>query len=496
MAFSARRESQQTVRFGCALLGIAFAAGACQRLTGPAPDSRSLAASEPASLPVPVPNTVLDQIVTVNGGLLKGLRADGLPATEGPDLDPLILEARLYYDTIGIPSVAGQPPRTDGGAPATLAEWKQSLGFPAPLPGESRQAYRRRAGVVVYYNRTELGLGRELGCVRFIETSAAGKPQPGVACYVVNFGHGFGEAKASLQLAVHGTDPRNTVCIIFRPALGAGHEIQFYVFGPTGQRQEWAQLDTLGARPHPMVCMNCHGGDYDSQLHLAVNARFLPLDPSLVDFATDAGNDLTRAGQEESIRALNVLATETPLTSAQHDLVSGLYAGRPQTPGQASVVGWVPEAWRVSADDHDFYDGVVKPYCVTCHLAAQMSADERTLWSYKIFQSPTAFNAASLVDYVCDEFSMPNAQPTTNGFWNTTRPVRVGTHTYPSAADAFLAHEGIDRAHCKNLAATLRCNRGPNPDHLCGDGANGVVCDRVSGRCVDHRVPPTTSASL
>ncbi len=257
-----------------------------------------------------------------------------------------------------------------------------------------------------------------------------------------------------------------------------------------------AQLDTLGARPHPMVCMNCHGGDYDSERHLAVNARFLPLDPSLVDFATDAGPDLTRAGQEESIRAVNALAAETPLTPAQHDLVAGLYGGRLQTAGQTSVVGWVPEAWRVSADDHDLYDGVVKPYCATCHLAAQMAADERTLWSHKLFQSPAAFNAASLVDYVCEELSMPNAQPTTNAFWDTTKPVTVGTHIYPSAADAFLAHEGVDRAHCKNLAATTRCDRGPNPDQLCGDGANGIVCDRQSGRCVNHRVPPTTSASL
>jgi len=497
MSFSATRGNFGSVLFGFALLGPLFAAGACQRLSGgPAPDSRALAASEPVATPVPVANSVLDQIHTANRGLLKGMRPDGLPITDGPGVDPLIEEARRYYDTIGIPSIVGQPPRTATGAPQTLAEWKQALGFPAQLAGEDRAAFRKRTGVVVYYNRTELALGRELGCVRFNEITAAGKAMPGVACYVVNYGHGFGEVKASMQLAVHGTDPRNTVCIIYRPSLGAGHEIQFYVFGPTGKRQEWAQLDTLGARPHPMVCMNCHGGDYDSQRHLAVNARFLPLDPSLVDFPTDAGADLTRAGQEESIRAVNVLATETPLTPGQHELVNGLYGGRAQTAGQASVNGWVPQAWRTSAENHDFYDGVVKPYCVTCHLAAQMAADERTLWSHKVFQTPAAFNAASLVDYVCEDFSMPNAQPATRGFWDTTRPVTVGTHTYPSAADAFLAHEGIDRAHCKNLASVMRCDRGPSPDQLCGDGANGITCDRASGRCVPHRLPPTTSAQL
>jgi len=496
MTSSATRGNFGVVLFGLAVVGPVMAGGACQRLSRPAPDGHAVATSEPVAPPVPIPNGVLDQIHTANRGLLNGMRPDGLPLTEGPNMDPLIEEARRYYDTIGIPNIVGQPPRTGAGAPETLADWKQALGFPAQLAGEDRAAYRKRIGAVVYYNRTELALGRELGCVRFTETTAAGKPMPGVACYVVNYGHSFGEPKASIQLAVHGTDPRNTVCIIYRPSLGAGHEIQFYVFGPTGKRQEWAQLDTLGARPHPMVCMNCHGGDYDNQRHLAVNARFLPLDPRLVDFATDAGAELTRAGQEESIRAVNVLATETPLTPAQQELVAGLYGGHPQVTGQSSVAGWVPEAWRASAENHDFYDGVVKPYCVTCHLAAQMAADERTLWSHKIFQSPAAFNAASLVDYVCEDFSMPNAQPATRGFWDTTRPVTVGARTYPSAGDAFLAHEGIDRGHCKNLASVMRCDRGPNPDQLCGDGANGITCDRLSGRCVSRHVPPTTSASL
>jgi hypothetical protein len=112
-----------------------------------------------------------------------------------------------------------------------------------------------------------------------------------------------------------------------------------------------------------------------------------------------------------------------------------------------------------------------------------------------VFQTPTAFNAASLVDYVCEDFSMPNAQPTTHAFWNTTKPVTIAGRAFPSAADAFLAHEGIDRSRCPNLQTVSRCDRGPNPDHLCGDGANGLTCDRHTGRCVNARAS-TTSASL
>jgi len=464
---------------------------ACQPAGEPASERSGLVApvgAPPAPAP-PIPGALLDQIHTTNRGLLRGQKPDGLPATEGADADPLIAEARRYYDTIRIPELAARKSGVaDPVAPATFEDWKQALGFEPQRPDEDRAAYRRRTGVVVYYNRNELGLGRELGCVRFTEAERrGGKASHGIACFVTNYGRGFGEGKPSLDMAVRGDEPRNTVCIIYRPSLGAGYEIQFYVFGASGRRQEWAQLDTLGPRPHPLVCMNCHGGDYDADRHMAVNARFLPLDPSLVDFAVDAGPELTRAGQEERIRAVNALSVETPLTPAQQDMLAGLYGGRVQTPGQTTTDHWVPEAWRTTPEDHDFYDGVVKPYCATCHLAAQARPDGRTLWSYKVFQTPASFNGASLVDYVCGDFSMPNAQATTRAFWFTPRPVHVAGRGFPSAADAFLAHEGVDRAHCPNLQTVSQCNRGNDPDRLCGDGANGITCDRQTNRCTPPR---------
>ena len=51
--------------------------------------------------------------------------------------------------------------------PMTLADWKQTYNFPARRSGESLEAYRERAGIVIYYNKNELGLGRELGCSEF-----------------------------------------------------------------------------------------------------------------------------------------------------------------------------------------------------------------------------------------------------------------------------------------------------------------------------------------
>src|SRR4051812_11322667 len=149
MTSTATRGNFGFVLFGLAVVGSVVAAGACQRLRGPTPDRHALAASEPVTPPVPIPNGMLDQIHTANGGLLKGLRPDGLPLTEGPNTDPLIEEARRYYETIGIPNIVGQPPRIGAGAPDTLADWKQALGFPTQLAGEDRAAFRRRTGAVV-----------------------------------------------------------------------------------------------------------------------------------------------------------------------------------------------------------------------------------------------------------------------------------------------------------------------------------------------------------
>src|SRR5262249_44242557 len=148
--------------------------------------------------------------------------------------------------------------------------WKKVFGFPEQQPGESTQAYRDRVGIAIYYNKNELGLGRELGCARFVDgTDEDGAPIEGIACFVTNYGPGFRQGQISLQSAIDGTDLRNTVCITYRPAMDPGYEVQFYVYGPQGKRQEWARLDTLGQRPVPHVCMNCHGGAYDDSRHLA-----------------------------------------------------------------------------------------------------------------------------------------------------------------------------------------------------------------------------------
>jgi hypothetical protein len=234
--------------------------------------------------------------------------------------------------------------------------------------------------------------------------------------------------------------------------------------------------------------MNCHGGAYDDVRHLAKNARFLPLDPAMVRFASGEGvpEGLTRPGQEERVRAINAMAVETPLTGAQRGLLDRLYTGSVLVSGTPATGDDVPPAWTGSASDHDFYRGVVKPYCGTCHLAAQRQLADAEIWSYGIFASPAAFDAAPLDSFVCNTFSMPNAQPTSLGFWDAegNPGVDVAGTIFPAAADALLARRRLDRSSCGGFGDVSGCSRSPDPDALCGGSVSGgAICDRTADRC-------------
>lgn len=484
-----RTQTMQTV---WVRLGRALALGALTAGTAGCPDEPLPASSIQSA--VPVPGVALDRSVRQGSGLLGGIGPHGQPLRDHPDMDPLVAEARRFYDTVGRPGVEPWSALAPGAmtsfgkrtAPLTLEEWKQVFGFPERRAGEPLSEYRERANVVIYYNRNELGLGRELGCAEFIDgVDATNTPLMGVACYVTNYGEAFRDQHHALRSAIAGTRPRNTVCITYRPSMDEGYQVQFYTYDRDGQRVEWAQLDTLGARPHPHVCMNCHGGQYDEQRHLAKNARFLPMDPSLMVFSTRPDlPHVGRAAQEDRIRHNNTLALRTPLAPAQRALFAGLYGDRPDEKGRAAVSDWVPPAWQQSPGHRDLYTRVLKPYCLTCHLASSHAFDGSDMLMHRVFESPDRFSSFPMTATVCGSFSMPNAQPTSIEFWNVDRPVLIDGRPYPSAADAFLAWFGADRNTCAGLAEVGSCARGPDPDALCGDAFSGTACNRKTLGCV------------
>ncbi|HXU04089.1 MAG TPA: discoidin domain-containing protein [Polyangia bacterium] len=276
----------------------------------------------------------------------------------------------------------------------TFEKWKSFYGFPRRLPGETLAAYRARAKVVVYYNRTELGLGRELACA----TNGNG-----TGCYVTNYGdtfnsiHDLGAPDADglsngLGDAIRGTRPKNTVVISYdtrRESTAAdGKAVQFSAFGGDGARLKKAQLDNMGARPIPQICMSCHGGvwDADASTNLGGNffgisrfARFLPLVTSTVTWSGQSPYTLPE--QEDAIRVVNEYAWKaraTALTGRQQNLMGWLYSASSNgtlafsslTPGRQFPENAWPFGWENNAGT---YTTTVLPFCDTCHMAMDPS---------------------------------------------------------------------------------------------------------------------------
>lgn len=441
---------------------------------------------------VPVIDVALNRGYQTNKGLVTMLDNRGWPLRDGDSMDPTIVEARKFYDTLKSPSEAlvmvdypdpftneaAAPKRT---APLTFDAWKTTFNIPARLPGESLPDYRKRADVVVYYNKNELGLGRELGCATFDDgTATDGTKLTGVACYVTNYGTAFRDLVNSLPLAVEGTHPKNTVCITFRPSMPRDYQVQFYVYNGDGDRREWAQLDTLGPRPLPQVCMNCHGGSYDSTTHLAKFARFLPMDPNVVAFS-DSG-DTSRAAQEEAIRKINLLSTTSPLTEQQTTMLDQLYGGKLATANTKSATAWALPAWNDTDAHRQVWDLVVKPNCFTCHGAMRNAPAGDVLSIYTSFNTPGLLEAG--LPAIRNQFSMPNSQATMLRLWEPGNPVSIAGKKFDTGADALLEHTGLTRETCPNLELLSNCNRGSDPDALCGNAFSGRACDRLTGQCV------------
>jgi hypothetical protein len=452
---------------------------------------------------VPLPRAFLDRAYTENNGLLTGAQPDGNPHRFGEQRDSLVDEARRFYDTLGAPGnplfpvdysdpFSGTSTPSAGmreTAPSSFELWKETYGFEPRLENESLEDYRARTDVVVYYNRNELGLGRELGCHEFADgVDGSGNPLTGMACFVTNYGVAFNDRHNSLQATIDGENPKNTVCITYRPSMEETYQVQFYVYGPTGARQEWAQLDTYGARPVPHICMNCHGGNYDEEKHLAKNARFLPMDPNVLIFdeSPNASVRATRAGQEESMRKVNLYSMMSPLTGAQVEYFNALYDNKLSVPGQKSLTAYIPPGWKTSPEASDFFAKVVHPHCGTCHLADQFNKDGQEQKFYKAYGSIETFLAEDMLDEVCGSLAMPNAQPTQRSFWRfRDEPITVGAKTYDSPATAFLDMFGATYAECnEDLESISDCRAFPDPDALCGNDVSGTACDRTTGQCV------------
>ena len=220
-------------------------------------------------------------------------------------------KGKVYYQRIGALSAAGIPTASRGTMQAWLATHGFSLNPLAPKSDEIR---------AVYYNRADLGFGRDLHCRSYrpgvdnaldkdpassaMRVGSGTAPPPVAAatirpalratgtvsaCYVTNFGDVANPLKANgneqqaITKAKTNSNPIATVAMeIYRPdsALVAP-EVRFYVFdtgnsfttGPApvptalkGPLIPFAVLDNdhssdpNGKKASPGTCLNCHGG--------------------------------------------------------------------------------------------------------------------------------------------------------------------------------------------------------------------------------------------
>jgi hypothetical protein len=174
------------------------------------------------------------------------------------------------------------------------------------------------------------------------------------------------------------------------------------------------------------------------------------------------------------------------LTSAQMTMLDQLYGGKVAVAGTPSATGWAPPAWGASDDNRQLFEKVIKPSCWTCHAAIQNGPGGDVLAIYSRFASPSLVDE-SLLGQLCGQFTMPNSQPNMLGLWEVPAdPIVVANKPYDAPADLLLARAGATRAMCTNLDKTTSCNRGADPDALCGNAFSGRACDRTTGQCVPN----------
>ncbi len=284
-------------------------------------------------------------------------------------------EATQYYATIF--------------APPTFALWKATYGFDGV--NETR---------AVYYNAGDLGFGRDMHCRR---------NGGDVACYVANHGLGpGGPPDLSVEAAIAGQNALPFVAMVYKQALqGNLNDVSYYIYDQAGNRVNKVALDSDGDKYAPHLCLPCHGGYYDPTSHSVSDANFLPFDAPSFKYSQRPGYIL--ADQQEKIRQLNAIVSDTSPNLLIVQLITGWYAatGGVYQSGSTLDGSFVAPGF---AGYEGLYDNVVKPYCRSCHIAQGITT----------LEFPTGVDAARFA--VFTGYYMPHAEMTSHNFWGSSAP--------------------------------------------------------------------------
>ena len=360
---------------------------------------------EPLTVP-PVTGAFLEGLYSFEATNLTELEAS---APSNPLLAQLDQAAQDYYD------------QTDPcNKRRTLAQFISVNDFAS---GQSR---------AVYANRTDLGFGRDMHCTQ---------SGTNVACYVTNYGSEPAPDQDDANDALAGLSPFATVAMEFAPiettcddpgtpgneeVLDGEHTMKFFTYSGAGDALLLkADLDGLGARPLPQLCMVCHGGAYptgattgaptfDSLASVKLGSRFLPFDTAAFVFPNTDPN-FSKANQQADIQGLNdkIKAAE-PAGSSVREVIDEMYAGGLPQDENFFITGWSAEPLQ-----QDLYRHVIARSCRTCHVTHPVSTLEFT--QHSDFQSLLG----AVESRVCVEGTMPHARRTHELFWTSIGPGQV-----------------------------------------------------------------------
>jgi mono/diheme cytochrome c family protein len=306
-----------------------------------------------------------------------------------------------YYRAIGVVSGCD----SDGGLqnPITFDRWKQEHKM-APY-NESNPEYTASFVNEVDLNLTRIHTGTHVG-------------QDHLAFVVCNFLGPTDPSQPAVDLAVaNAQSGRNLVaCVAMDYSISPGVNsdqpfIKFMIFGPSGELLPSINLDGRREKFVPGVCVACHGGEHYAGSYpengtgvANVGASYLPYDVDNFAFSSQPG--LTQTDQLDQIKLLNELLLLTQPVQGMADLITAWYASGSNVPDES----YVPPTYAASQNLTDYYQGVIKPFCRTCHVAYGGSFNS---------EDYNTFYDGHLVSNICGGSShpargskMPNSQVT------------------------------------------------------------------------------------
>jgi hypothetical protein len=445
-----------------------------------------------------------DPAQLLTGAFLHGLQS--FAAVNLSDTDPAFPAdvSQALRNAVLAASAAYRKAIDPRGLRTSFACFKQANGFPlkvnetcAPITGFTPPPVQVDTSAA-YANTVDLGFGREMHCV---------KNGANTACYVSNYdslvytGPGQGTDVSKANKAVDGLNglvaPDATVAMEFSPIEDFAAQgnpvtisdtqqvVKFFVFNAAGNPADKANLDGLGDRPVPQLCMVCHGGFIPnptgstqtalgvktpvfrdpsvdaagSRADVKLNAKFLPFDLKSLSYSTQAGFD--RNSQEAAFKTLNEIVKVSPppdvtdpTSSAISVLFDAWYPGN-VTPQQDAAV----PLWKSSPLRANFYTSVVARSCRTCHVtnAAPALRFDRPLTT--AVNEPGFDDKLGLVQTrVCKQHVMPHARRTHDLFWTSINPSQPAQlQIYGDAVKLADPNNGWQIVGSPNVSQDLTC---------------------------------------